>query len=142
MGFSRQEYWSGREAGEGKKKKKEYWSGLPFPSPGDLPDPGSEPAPPALPGGLYNCTTWEALFLDTFSSVFRTLQNVTGENLQDRLKLKCTDRLELNNLSISSFYGISAQNYQTSTQYFPDDQRQNSLSKGENQKEMPIHSLM
>ena len=122
--------------------RQEYWSGLPFPSPGDLPDPGSEPAPPALPGGLYNCTTWEALFLDTFSSVFRTLQNVTGENLQDRLKLKCTDRLELNNLSISSFYGISAQNYQTSTQYFPDDQRQNSLSKGENQKEMPIHSLM
>ena len=26
----------------------EYWSGLPFPSPGDLPDPGIEPGPPAL----------------------------------------------------------------------------------------------
>ena len=25
-----------------------YWSGLPFPSPGDLPDPGIEPRPPAL----------------------------------------------------------------------------------------------
>ena len=32
MGFSRQE----------------YWSGLPFPSPGDLPDPGMEPRPPTL----------------------------------------------------------------------------------------------
>ena len=32
MGFSRQE----------------YWSGLPFPSPGDLPDPGIEPKSPAL----------------------------------------------------------------------------------------------
>ena len=32
MGFSRQE----------------YWSGLPFPSPGDLPYPGIEPGPPAL----------------------------------------------------------------------------------------------
>ena len=32
MGFSRQE----------------YWSGLPFPSPGDLPDPGIEPMSPAL----------------------------------------------------------------------------------------------
>ena len=32
MGFSRQE----------------YWSGLPFPSPGDLPDPGIEPRFPAL----------------------------------------------------------------------------------------------
>ena len=25
-----------------------YWSGLPFPSPGDLPNPGIEPASPAL----------------------------------------------------------------------------------------------
>ena len=32
MGFSRQE----------------YWSGSPFPSPGDLPDPGIEPKSPAL----------------------------------------------------------------------------------------------
>ena len=32
MGFSRQE----------------YWSGLPFPSPGDLPDPGIKPGSPAL----------------------------------------------------------------------------------------------
>ena len=28
--------------------KKEYWSGLPFPSAGDLPDPGIELTPPAL----------------------------------------------------------------------------------------------
>ena len=33
MGFSRQE----------------YWSGLPFPSPGDLPDPGIKSASPADP---------------------------------------------------------------------------------------------
>ena len=26
----------------------EYWSGLPFPFPGDLPDPGLEPGSPAL----------------------------------------------------------------------------------------------
>ena len=32
MGFSRQE----------------YWSGLPFPSPGDRPNPGNEPGSPAL----------------------------------------------------------------------------------------------
>ena len=32
MGFSRQE----------------YWSGVPFPSPGDLPDPGIKPGSPAL----------------------------------------------------------------------------------------------
>ena len=28
--------------------KQEYWHGLPFPSPGDLPDPGTEPRSPAL----------------------------------------------------------------------------------------------
>jgi len=28
--------------------RQEYWSGLPFPSPGDLPDPGIEPTSPAL----------------------------------------------------------------------------------------------
>ena len=28
--------------------RKEYWSGLPFPSPGDLPNTGIEPGPPAL----------------------------------------------------------------------------------------------
>ena len=28
--------------------RQEYWSGLPFPSPGDLPDPEMEPRSPAL----------------------------------------------------------------------------------------------
>jgi len=28
--------------------RQEYWSGLPFPSPGDLPDPGIKPGSPAL----------------------------------------------------------------------------------------------
>ena len=28
--------------------RQEYWSGLPFPSPRDLPDPGIEPGSPAL----------------------------------------------------------------------------------------------
>ena len=30
-----------------------YWSGLPFPSPGDLPDPGIKPRSPA--GSLLHC---------------------------------------------------------------------------------------
>ena len=42
----------------------EYQSGLPCPSPGDLPHPGIEPASlmsPALAGGfLTTSTTWEA----------------------------------------------------------------------------------
>ena len=33
--------------------RQEYGSGLPFPSPGDLPDPGIEPKSPALTGGFF-----------------------------------------------------------------------------------------
>ena len=36
--------------------RQEYWSGLPFPSPGNLPDPGIKPASPASPalaGGFF-----------------------------------------------------------------------------------------
>ena len=29
--------------------RQEHWSGLPFPPPGDLPDPGIEPASPTSP---------------------------------------------------------------------------------------------
>ena len=47
MGFSRQE----------------YWSGLTFPSPGDLPNPGIEPVSlvsPALAGRFFTTSaTWE-----------------------------------------------------------------------------------
>ena len=45
MGFSRQE----------------YWSGLPFPSPGDFPNPATEPRSPAL--------TADSLPSEPFSSV-------------------------------------------------------------------------
>ena len=41
MGFSRQE----------------YWNGLFCPPPGDLPDSGIEPAPPALTGGFFTIST-------------------------------------------------------------------------------------
>ena len=33
--------------------RQEYWSGLPFPSPRDLPDPVIEPASPALAGRFF-----------------------------------------------------------------------------------------
>ena len=32
----------------------EYWSGLPFPSPGDLPDPGTKPGSPVLQADSYH----------------------------------------------------------------------------------------
>ena len=33
--------------------RQEYWSGLPFPSPGDLPNPGTEPESYAIAGGFF-----------------------------------------------------------------------------------------
>ena len=41
--------------------RQEYWSGLPFPSPGDLPDPGLESVSYIGRWTLYHCTTREAL---------------------------------------------------------------------------------
>ena len=45
--------------------RREYWGGLPFPSPGDLTDPGIEPASltsPALAGRCFTTSaTWEAV---------------------------------------------------------------------------------
>ena len=46
--------------------KQEYWSGQPFPSPGDLPDPGTKPGSPALPWVLmclYSSQTPNLSFL-------------------------------------------------------------------------------
>ena len=65
MKFSRPEYWSGglkvkslscvrlvetlwTVAYQAPPSRQEYWSGSPFPSPGDLPDPGIEPGSPAF----------------------------------------------------------------------------------------------
>ena len=33
--------------------RQKYWSGVPFPSPGDLPDPGIKLASPALARGFF-----------------------------------------------------------------------------------------
>ena len=58
--------------------KKEYWSGLPCPSPGDLPNPGIEPSSlmsPALAGRFFTIsTTWEgqrtsAIHMDSHASL-------------------------------------------------------------------------
>ena len=37
--------------------RQENWSGLPFSSPGDLPNPGIEPGSPALAGGFFTTKT-------------------------------------------------------------------------------------
>ena len=59
--------------------KQEYWSGLPFPSPGDLLDPGIEPGSPALQA--------ESLHLSHQGSQADFKNEMTYNNLR---KYRCT----------------------------------------------------
>ena len=62
MGFSRQE----------------YWSGLPFPSPGYLPDPGIKPASlmsPALAGGFFTTSATMGLAKKFVQAFLQDLTN-------------------------------------------------------------------
>ena len=46
--------------------RQEHWSELPFPTPGDLPKPRTEPISPvssALAGGFTTSTIWEAQYM-------------------------------------------------------------------------------
>ena len=45
--------------------RQEHWSGLPFPPPGDLPNAGIEPVPPALAGGFITTSTTSETCPDT-----------------------------------------------------------------------------
>ena len=59
MGFSRQE----------------YWSGLPFPSPGNLPDPGMEPGLPHCRQMLYHLSHQGSPNLTTVACKLFALEN-------------------------------------------------------------------
>ena len=70
--------------------RQEYWSGLPFPSPGNLPNLGTEPRSPALqadlqselPGYLYMTTLKHDL------KIFKHLQKVTKMKDREQNKQK------------------------------------------------------
>ena len=49
--------------------RQEYWSGLPLPSPGDLPNPGIKPGSPALQADTLPSEPPEPLGLWCFASV-------------------------------------------------------------------------
>ena len=48
--------------------RQEYWSGLPFPPPRDLPEPGIQPASSTLAGGFFTTEPWINLFLFLLSN--------------------------------------------------------------------------
>ena len=78
--------------------RQEYWSGLPFPSPGDFPNPGIEPRSPALqtdalPSGLLGeikrmkrCDDTNVLCLPTINTILLIFLSKTTEVIMsDRL---------------------------------------------------------
>ena len=71
MGFSRQE----------------YWSGLPFPSPGDLPDPGIKPRSPALQAdSLPSEPPGKPMISITFQLMFVNLLNwIAADQLSKKI---------------------------------------------------------
>ena len=51
--------------------RQEYWSGLPFPSPGAFPDPGIKSMSPSLAGGLFTTSTYMLISTVWFGSEAR-----------------------------------------------------------------------
>ena len=54
--------------------RQEYWSGLPFPTPGALPDPGIKPSSPASPA-LAGRREWIHVWLGPFTVHLRLSQH-------------------------------------------------------------------
>ena len=70
--------------------QQEYWSGFPFPSPGDLPHPGVEPTPPvfhALQAGSFPLRHWEGPSMNGIS----VLTKETSERSLPSSTLRPTD---------------------------------------------------
>ena len=49
--------------------RQEYWSRLPLPSPGDLPDPGIEPTSPALAGEFFTTESSAKIYLRILTGI-------------------------------------------------------------------------
>ena len=62
--------------------RQEYWNGLPFPSPADLPDPGIELESPELAGRFFTTEPPESellIFLSTKTILGGPAKHVSGE---------------------------------------------------------------
>ena len=64
--------------------KQEYWSGLPFPPPGDLPDPGLEPASLTLPAWARKFFTTSATWEDPLYDI-RFMALIVSQAKTERL---------------------------------------------------------
>ena len=81
--------------------REEHWSGSTCPPPGDLPDPGIEPASlrsPALVGGFFTTTaTWEALKTLSILTYF-TPQYLEMRNPRQGEAMECAKLTQLSGI--------------------------------------------
>ena len=61
--------------------RQKYWSGLPFASPGDLPDPGIEPGSPALQADVLLSEPFIISIDIAFEIIMKPYMYKTVENL-------------------------------------------------------------
>ena len=83
----------------------EYWSGLPFPSPRDLPDPETEPmslASPTLAGGFFTTSaTWAAQIKCYIVVIY---QHHPLSSLLSQQWIRCTALERLPGMGLFHFY--------------------------------------
>ena len=65
--------------------RQEHWSGLPLPSPGDLPNPGTEPRPPALQADLYRLS-YKGSHCDSISQAYCLGRYIAPDFLIKRIR--------------------------------------------------------
>ena len=86
--------------------QQEYWSGFPFPSPGDLPHSGVEPTPPvfhALQAGSFPLRHWEGPSMNAISVLTKETseRSLTRSTLRPK-DLKQTDCRYFSNKDVST----------------------------------------
>ena len=88
--------------------RQEYWSGLPFPPPGDLPNPGIEPSSPVVPScqaDSYHWATWETHLTDWLFSRSAVSDSLRPHGLQHaRLPCPPSSRACSNSCPLSRWY--------------------------------------
>ena len=81
--------------------RQEYWSGLTFPTPGDLPNPGIEPTSPALAGRFFTTAHLGSHLLKKQGDLHLNTANILSNTLCFTHKVKNTrvHRKQFNNPS-------------------------------------------
>ena len=74
--------------------RQEYWNGLPFPSPGVRPNPGIEPASPALQVDSLALSHWSVLGTYRNEHSFRRATVLPGRGTGGNLFVKVSDTTE------------------------------------------------